>query len=75
MTHAELPQVIRTRMFEVVRALQRTTHGPDRDALDAYRQQLAAAGRAIEQPATPHARQPTPTLTRSPLPPEPIIEL
>ena len=42
MNHAEQPDVIRARMLEVVRTLQRMPEGPDRDALDTYRNQLAA---------------------------------
>ena len=60
MNHAEQPDVIRTRMLEVVRTLQRLPDGPDRDALDTYRDQLAALGRTIEQPPPPAITQPAP---------------
>ena len=75
MNHAEQPEVIRGRMLEVMRTLQRVPEGSDRDALDTYRHQLAALGRAIEQQPTPATRQPAPTLARSPRPPGPTIEL
>ena len=75
MNHAEQPEVIRTRMLEVVRALQRMPEGPDRDALDTYRNQLAALGRTIDQPPAPSITQPAPAPMRSPRPPRPSIEL
>ena len=75
MNHAEQPEVIRGRMLEVMRTLQRVPEGSDRDALDAYRHQLAAIGRAIEQPPAVTATQPTRSLARSPRPRGPSIEL
>lgn len=74
MNHAESPDVIRARMLEVVRTFQRLPDGPDRDALDAYREQLTAFGQAIEPPASP-ITQHAPTLARSPHPRGPSIEL
>jgi hypothetical protein len=75
MNHAEHPDVIRTRLLEVLRTRQRLPEGPDRDALDAYRHQLAALGRAIEQPPAVTVTQPTRSLARSPRPRGPSIEL
>jgi hypothetical protein len=74
MTHAEHPDVIRSRMVEVVRTLQRTPEGPDHEALAAYQDQLAAAGRAIEQVPTPPTKTPAQTLTPAPRPPKLTIE-
>ena len=45
MNDAEQPEVIRGRMLEVMRTLQRVPEGSHRDALDTYRHQLAALGR------------------------------
>ena len=73
MNHAEPPEVIRARMLEVLRVLQRIPEGPEHDALDTYRHQLATVGRTIEQ--SPHVRQPAPAPALSPRPPEPSIEL
>jgi conjugative relaxase-like TrwC/TraI family protein len=75
MTHPEHPDVIRSRIVEVVRTLQRTPEGPDHDALDAYRERLAASGRAIEPAPTPATTTPTRELTTSPPVPELTIEL
>ncbi len=72
MTHAEPPEVTRARMLEVLRVLQRIPEGPEHDALDTYRHQLATVGRTIEQ--SPHVRQPAPVPALSPRPPEPSIE-
>jgi conjugative relaxase-like TrwC/TraI family protein len=74
MTHAEHPDVIRTRLVEVVRTMQRAPDGPGRDALEAYRQHLTAAGRTIEMKRTPATRALAPELTRSPCAPELTIE-
>jgi conjugative relaxase-like TrwC/TraI family protein len=74
MTRAEHTDVIRSRLVEVVRTMQRTPERPDHDALADYRDQLAAAGRAIEQSPPPAMRTPTSTLTYSPAP-ELTIEL
>jgi hypothetical protein len=74
MTHADHADVIRSRVVEVVRTMQRTPEGPEYDALADYRDQLAAAGRAIEQSPPPAMRTPTSTLTSSPAP-ELTIEL
>jgi ATP-dependent exoDNAse (exonuclease V) alpha subunit len=74
MHHAEHPDVIRTRILEVVRTLQHMPDGPDRDALDSYRDQLAAAGRTIEQPPPPSITEPAPSPAPSPLPRGPSIE-
>src|SRR5439155_23400118 len=52
MTHAEHPDVIRARMLEVVRTLQRLPEGRDRASLDNYRHQLAAIGRTTRQTPT-----------------------
>ena len=46
------------RMLEVVRTLQRMPEGPDRDAIDRYREQLAALGRTTEQLPAPSVTQP-----------------
>jgi conjugative relaxase-like TrwC/TraI family protein len=75
MNHAERPDVIRTRMLEVVRTLQHLPDGPDRAALDTYRDQLTALGRTLEQPPAPSITQPAPTLAQSPRPTGPSIEL
>ena len=75
MIHAEQPDVIRARMLEVVRTLQQLPEGPDRDALDTYRDQLAAVGRTIEQRPAPTITQPAPAPALSPRPPGPSIEL
>jgi conjugative relaxase-like TrwC/TraI family protein len=53
MNHSEQPDVIRARMLEVLRIRQRQPEGPERDALDTYRDQLAALGRATPQPPIP----------------------
>ena len=74
MLHAEQPDVIRTRMLEVVRTLQRLPDGADRDALDTYRDELAALGRTVEQRA-PNITQPARTPALSPRPPGPSIEV
>ena len=73
MNHAEPPEVIRARMLEVLRVLQRIPEGPEHDALDTYRHQLATVGRTIEP--SPHVRQPAPAPALSPRPPQPSIEL
>jgi ATP-dependent exoDNAse (exonuclease V) alpha subunit len=75
MTHPERPDVNRTRMLEVARTLQRLPNGPDRDALDTYRHQLAAMGRTIEQSPAPSITQPAPSPAPSPRPRGPSIEL
>jgi conjugative relaxase-like TrwC/TraI family protein len=75
LTHAEHSDVIRTRMIEVVRTMQRTPEGPDHDALAAYRDQLTAAGRAVDQAPTQETRTPAPVPARSPREPELTIEL
>jgi hypothetical protein len=62
MVHPEQPDVIRARTLEVLRARQRMPLGPERDALDAYQEQLAAQGRTQQ-----HA--PTPAVTRRALTP------
>ncbi len=65
MLHAEQPDVIRTRMLEVARTLQRLPDGADRDALDTYRDELAAVGRTVEQPQhQPSRNQPGPPRSR-----------
>jgi hypothetical protein len=63
---AEHPDVIRARMLEVIRTLQRMREGPERDALDAYRNRLAAVGRTIEPPPAPPITQPARSLALSP---------
>jgi conjugative relaxase-like TrwC/TraI family protein len=73
MNHAEQPEVIRARTLELIRILQRMPDGPERDALDIYRDQTAAVGRTIEK--SPDVRQPAPSPALSPRPPEPRIEL
>ena len=75
MNHAEQPDVIRARMLEVVRTLQRLPEGPDRDALDTYRDQLAALGRTVEQPPDQPSRNQRRSPALSPRPPGPSIEL
>jgi hypothetical protein len=75
MTQAEHSDVIRSRMVEVVRTMQRTPAGPDHEVLAAYRDQLAAAGRAIEQAPTPPTKTPARALAPAPSPPRPTIEL
>jgi hypothetical protein len=75
MTHAEHPDMIRTRMVEVVRTLERMPVGPDHDALAAYRERLAAAGRTVDQLPIPANRTPAPTITRSLHPEGPTLEL
>jgi hypothetical protein len=77
MNHAEEPDVIRTRMLEVVRTLQRIPEGPDREDLDTYRHQLAALGRTIRQPPTPTVvpRTPEPARAVEPQRPDQSIEL
>ncbi len=75
MAQPELPDVIRTRMVEVLRTLQRTPEGPDHDGLTAYSQQLAGAGQTAVRPTTPHARPQAPTLTTAPRLSAPTIEL
>jgi hypothetical protein len=67
MNHAEHPDVIRGQMLEVVRTLQRLPEGPDRDALDSYRHQLATIGRTTRQ-------TPTPTVAPSAPEPAPALE-
>ena len=74
MLHAEQPDVIRTRIVEVVRTLQRLPDGADRDALDTYRDELAAVGRTVEQRA-PTITQPARSPALSPRPPGPSIEV
>jgi conjugative relaxase-like TrwC/TraI family protein len=66
MDHAENADVIRARTLEVIRTLQRLPDGPDRDALNAYRDQLGAQARAeignrVRRPLQP-------AITRLPLP-------
>ena len=75
MNHAEEPDVIRTRVLEVVRALQRLPDGADRDALHTYRAQLAAVGRTVEQLPAPAVSQQAPNPALSPRPRGPSIEL
>ena len=74
-SHAEQPDVIRGRMLEVVRTLQHLPEGPDRDALDTYRDQLGAVGRTIDQPPVPSITQRAPTAALSPRPRGPSMEL
>jgi conjugative relaxase-like TrwC/TraI family protein len=62
----ERPDVIRDRMVEVLRAMDRMPEGRERDALDAYREHLAAHGRA-------QLDQPTPAITRHPAPTRPLV--
>jgi conjugative relaxase-like TrwC/TraI family protein len=75
MSRAVHPDVILGRMVEVVRTLQRTPPGPDHDALEAYRQQLTAASRAVDRPPPPATTKPLPALRRSLYPEGPTIEL
>ena len=75
MNHAEQPEVIRARILEVVRTLQRIPTGPEHDALDTYRTELAAVGRSIEQSPVPDVRQPALSPALAQRPPEPSIEL
>jgi hypothetical protein len=75
MNHAEQPDVIRARMLDVIRTLQRLPNGVERKVLETYRNQLAAIGRTIEPPSAPSIRQRVPNLMRSPRPLAPSIEL
>ena len=75
MNHAEEPDVIRNRVLEVVRALQRLPDGADRDALHTYRAQLAAVGRTVEQLPRLAVSQRAPNPALSPRPRGPSIEL
>jgi conjugative relaxase-like TrwC/TraI family protein len=59
MTHPEHPDVFRDRKREVIHTRRRMPEGPERDALDAYSEQLSA--RAREQ-----LHRPTPAITRHP---------
>jgi hypothetical protein len=56
MVHQEHPDVLRARTFEVIRTMDRLPEGPDRDALDAYREDLARIACAQQH-------QPTRTVT------------
>jgi hypothetical protein len=67
LNHAEHPDVIRSRMLEVLRSLQRLPEGPDRDDLDSYRKRLATLGRTPRQ-------TPTPTVAPSAPEPGPALE-
>ena len=75
MNHAEHAGVIRARTLEVIRALQRTPDGPDRDALNAYRNQLGAQGRAQLEKPGPRPAQPTMPPPLQPVSPGLQIEL
>jgi ATP-dependent exoDNAse (exonuclease V) alpha subunit len=75
MTHTDHPDIVRGRMLEVARTLQRLPQGPERDALDGYREQLVEAGRAIEETPSPATTQRAPALKRSSHPRQPTIEL
>ena len=75
MNHTEQPDVIRARTLEVIRTLQRMPQGPERDALDLYRDRLAGLGRTIEQSPAPAIRQPARSRAPSPRPFGPSIEL
>jgi conjugative relaxase-like TrwC/TraI family protein len=57
MTHPEHPDVLRDRKLEVVRARMRMPESPERDALDAYGDQLSAQLRD-------QLHRPTPAITR-----------
>jgi hypothetical protein len=74
--HPEQPDVIRARTLEVIRASQRMPPGPERDALDAYGQQLAEMGRTQHHAPTPAVtRRPAPTRPLAPAPPGLGIDL
>jgi hypothetical protein len=75
MNFAEQPDVIRTRMLEVARTLQRTPEGPDRQALDTYRDELAALGRKHREPPIPTVVPSAPVPALEPRPPGRGIEL
>ena len=75
MNHGEEPDVIRTRMLEVVRTVQHLPDGPDRAALDTYRDELAALGRTIEQLPAPALTQPGRSPALSPRQQAPSLEL
>jgi conjugative relaxase-like TrwC/TraI family protein len=75
MNQAEQPDVLRARTLEVIRTLQRIPEGPEHDALDIYRDRLAALGRTIEPPPAPAIRQPARSPALSPRPRGPSIEL
>ena len=59
LTYPEHLDVIRERKREVIHARMHMPEGPERDALDAYSQQLSAQMRD-------HGHQPTPGITRRP---------
>jgi hypothetical protein len=65
MTHPEHPDVIRERKVEVIHTRRRMRPGRERDALDAYSEQLTTQAR--EQ-----RHQPTPAITRRPEPARPL---
>ena len=69
MNHSEQPDVIRAHMLEVLRTQQRLPEGPERDALDTYRDQLAALGHATPQPPTPIISPSAQAPTLAPRPP------